>query len=1496
MTARFSSASFITPHAALEAFSLNDDDDDLGSPMRAQHAPGMATTANGFSSASPSAGASSSASQTPSRHGAGSRRSPHARGGELAPHDGDGDGDDGAAAEPEPEPEHVLVRARFDFEATDASALSFRAGDVIEVLTTLESGWWDGMLGNARGWFPSNYVEDLDEVFADEYVVQAARRDGTGSAGNSNGVTAKERARTDTDDDVFGTGGAGLMQGIWDEWGGGDALADLARGMMSGDDAYGFEEAARRRREAAARGADPDGVDDNTFRAPAGAAQRALALGADTGLDEFGVAARTREETERTVRPTHKQTPSVPPAGDADAWVPSLTSDGRVFYHNTQTGEDSWEMPLGAIDEDLYAPNDEDFYGAFARPASGLADSLSRRSQTPEETFLPPPKTQVDIPFPWVARMSDDGRGWVYVNRQTGETQRDLPTAPATMPTVPLKAGRLSADLRQRAAQDCEARLAAALRPVFSHSTPPPTMGALVDAVADAIREVFEAAVTGSAAEEEMSRARDLHSEPGMHAAIARDEAAREQLLAAHGAVVAAVRTLLRAFGYAGPALGRASWPGGAEDMARPAWASDMTLVGSLGLLAFTTHAAATSRRPPESGLTVWAEVMRAATKVKDVVVALPEVVLADTAAEQRDGTRGRATDAWFGLDTLGELMAGRYGYGNGTGGRTRPLDQPFVVDCQRLKAEVDALVRTAAADADPLPLLRAAGHLRDAVVGLDIASAIDVDGYEATADAAGRDDARVYAELVMQARRQLHDVDAGVTEIDAAAADMLLAMSTRAEQSRAARDSLAVAVAALCRALAALLTISQEQTAAVEQGVVRGQLGVRAVARARSAAAVDAAARPVSVVSASSRVSRGSRRYRPGLARGLEEEFLGSDGWDDVGPDESRDSLPEHNAALSPSQSSLVHHSSLHRKRTGTGTLTTSSSSTSLARNESDAGSVKGSSNRGSILKMPGFLRNRSASDLDDGRGTKSKAGSKKLAKLLGEDAFAAGLPATVPPPGPFSAPLPPAPPPEVPFYLASDYGPGEIIFDDKGKVKAGTIEALIERLTPHTTTEQAFFSAFLLTYRGFTTTEEMVNLLIQRYHIQPPPGLSPEQLQEWQMRKQTPIRLRVANTLKAWLDNYYIEAEDRPVLDRVDEFVRTTMVANGSELLSKQLLQLIERRRRGEGDTNDRRIVSGGMLSPPAPLLPRTTGRPMQLLDIAPLELARQLTIVESANFQRIKPRETLKKLWQSEDKEGELKAPNVRRAISFSNRMAGWLASEVLKCRDVKQRAIVLRFVIRVAMESRWLNNFATMAAIVAAINASPLSRLKRTWPLLPEKTQREHAELNHLMDSSRNFANYRETLKTVNPPCVPFLGFYLSAMIFIEEGNRDFYVPPSARGLPGSASTGSLSRSTGTSLAASTSSAPAPGSAPVPLTDKPLINFYKHALAAETLRDIIQYQSQPYNLAVSRPIARFVELGVEAVSAGQDLYELSLEVEPKEREDERITRMLHDSGFI
>ncbi|WVQ99820.1 hypothetical protein IAU59_006963 [Kwoniella sp. CBS 9459] len=1374
-----------------------------------------------------------------------------------------------------------LVRARFGFKATDNSALSFAAGDLIQVFAKLESGWWDGMLDGRRGWFPSNYVEDIaEEEMAhledeerqarDVYGEQHERYDAGGPSG------------TGAEDDVLRMDD--VLRGGWGSWGGDTGLDQLAREMMAGDD--GEEE------------------DDGQAFAQEARRRRAQAEGMVTGADEFGVSHRRREETDATIRPsgasttssattttqlqTRRQEREAVQGQPQDAWIPSITPDGQVYYHNTQTGEDSWELPtegLGSEEEQAFAQNDEAFFSP-ARSLGAAITSASPVEPSHDNDFRPPPKAQLDIPYPWVAKLSDDGREWYYYNRLTGQSRTDPPVTrgdATSMTEVGMGMKRLSVgsgprpmrasvELQRKAVDEWERKTAEALQAVIKIEAPP-TMGTLMDNVNDALREIFEASVAGSAAEEEMSRAEDLGSESGMIAAVMREENAVDMLASAHRNTLAAIRRLLSSFGYIGP-LDRM------EEMPRPPWVGDMTLIGSIGLLSANTHAAITSKRMPESGISIWAEVLRSASKVKDVIANFPQAALAGQVIPAGiDSAVGRRAKAWLGLDVIGEPLGGKWGFGRSEID-LRPLDQAAVVDCQKIRTDFDVAMQDPS-DSRSLELIRLATRFIELVNQIDIATVIDVDGDSGELGngvRAREDDLREYDHLVEQARQAIFDLDNSTRIIQTACVHLLSKLAS--PYVRNAAESLAGSVTTAFRALPTLLIISGEQAAAAQQGLIRGQIGIRSpkvFASRRSTST-----RPTSMVSSSSRASRsGPMDIKRNRVRGLEEEFLDAN---DYG--EARDQalqMPVNSTSASASTTSLAPQ---HSRASSTTSLT-------YQPTESDSGSQKGS--RTSILKA--FRRNRADSDADGRGSTRGKTPSKKLAKLLGEDVTAISMNATVPPPAP----------PETPWYLSDDFAPGEIIFDDKGGVKAGSLKALVVRLTQHSSTDTPFFQAFLLTFRSFTNAHELFDHLVERYNISQPEGLNFEQSQEWRVKKQAPIRLRVANALRTWLERHYIEHTDHEVLDRIEEFANTTLLANGSELMSKQLLTLVGKRRQGEPEQT-RGSASGSLLSPPAPLLPRVAGRQLRLTDVAPLEIARQLTIIEFIHFQRIKPSECLNRAWADENS-GSTNAPNVRNVILTANRMAGWVALHILSSKDTRQRATAMKILIQVAVECRNLNNFSSMAGIVAGLNSAPITRLKRTKELLSAKTQNMKADLDRTLDSTKNFANYRDMLKTINPPCVPFFGFYLSALTFIEDGNKNFIQPGgpgSAMGLGGmhkglSTSGSSSSISTGLSRSVHPSSSSLAGSStnngttvnnPTTIT-QPLINFFKRALNAEILRDIAQYQSQPYNLARCKPVLEWIMRGLDEVEKGGDLYEISQALEPREKEEERITRMLHDS---
>lgn len=69
---------------------------------------------------------------------------------------------------------------------------------------------------------------------------------------------------------------------------------------------------------------------------------------------------------------------------------------------------------------------------------------------------------------------------------------------------------------------------------------------------------------------------------------------------------------------------------------------------------------------------------------------------------------------------------------------------------------------------------------------------------------------------------------------------------------------------------------------------------------------------------------------------------------------------------------------------------------------------------------------------------------------------------------------------------------------------------------------------------------------------------------------------------------------------------------------------------------------------------------------------------------------------------------------------------------------------------------------------------------------------------------------------------------------------------------------------------------------------LINFAKRAKTAEVIRDIQQYQKVPYPLHPVPELQEYILSNMQAAGDVHEMYDKSLAVEPREREDEKIVR--------
>ena len=276
-----------------------------------------------------------------------------------------------------------------------------------------------------------------------------------------------------------------------------------------------------------------------------------------------------------------------------------------------------------------------------------------------------------------------------------------------------------------------------------------------------------------------------------------------------------------------------------------------------------------------------------------------------------------------------------------------------------------------------------------------------------------------------------------------------------------------------------------------------------------------------------------------------------------------------------------------------------------------------------------------------------------------------------------------------ETPAFLKLDHE-GEIAYDTKvnpPQLRGGTLTGLVEQLTRHDRLDSHFNTTFLLTYRSFTTASELFEMLVKRFSIQPPYGLAQEDYQTWVDQKQKLIRFRVVNILKNWFDNYWMESNDQAgshLLSRVYSFAKDSIATTGTPG-SGPLMTVIEQRLRGQ-DTSAKRMVLTLNTSTPVPIMPKNMKK-LKFLDIDATEFARQLTIIESRLYGKIKPAECLNKTWQRKVSPDDPEpAANVKALILHSNQLTNWVAEMILTQSDVKKRVVVIKHFLSVADVSR------------------------------------------------------------------------------------------------------------------------------------------------------------------------------------------------------------------
>ncbi|XP_030646755.1 ral guanine nucleotide dissociation stimulator [Chanos chanos] len=312
---------------------------------------------------------------------------------------------------------------------------------------------------------------------------------------------------------------------------------------------------------------------------------------------------------------------------------------------------------------------------------------------------------------------------------------------------------------------------------------------------------------------------------------------------------------------------------------------------------------------------------------------------------------------------------------------------------------------------------------------------------------------------------------------------------------------------------------------------------------------------------------------------------------------------------------------------------------------------------------------------------------------------------------------------------------------------IKAGTLEKLVEYMvSSFRGKDSTYVTIFLCTYRAFASTEQVLDLLLNRYanfqQQSKTEGLS--------LTYEDSLELKntVSSILGAWLDQYSEDFWNPPshgCLHNLISYLHQNFPGSDLERRAQNLLEHFNRRQQCDPD------LEGYHCSCPFATPEENSFEDelpaLDFLSFDPAVVAEQFTLMDAELFKRVVPYHCLGGIWSQRDKKGkEHLAPTIRATVAQFNCVTNCVIATCLSNTSLRpsQRARVLERWIQVARECRILKNFSSLRAILSALQCNSLHRLKRTWDEVSRENLRTFLELSEIFSDDNNYSLSRELL--------------------------------------------------------------------------------------------------------------------------------------------------------
>ncbi|XP_052407607.1 ral guanine nucleotide dissociation stimulator-like 1 [Carassius gibelio] len=266
--------------------------------------------------------------------------------------------------------------------------------------------------------------------------------------------------------------------------------------------------------------------------------------------------------------------------------------------------------------------------------------------------------------------------------------------------------------------------------------------------------------------------------------------------------------------------------------------------------------------------------------------------------------------------------------------------------------------------------------------------------------------------------------------------------------------------------------------------------------------------------------------------------------------------------------------------------------------------------------------------------------------------------------------------------------------------RLKAATLDKLVSHLLDPCCQEQDYGRILLSTYRTFTSSSKLIEMLLQRDNLASA------------LDSTNYPNSSLWTVLQMWLEEYSDDFRDAPMHSSLRLMCLQLRGHPALFPLAKHYEALLKNFQAEDvvaGDpveqTEESDLNKG--------VRDYESDNLVDFMGFSVTDVAEQLTRMDADLFMKVVPFQCLGCVWSQRDKKENL-SPTIWATIAQFNAVTNWVITSLLRSStSVTQRARVIEKWVRIAQVCRELKNFSSLKAILSALQSNPIYRLRKTW---------------------------------------------------------------------------------------------------------------------------------------------------------------------------------------